>query len=45
MFEQQRHEHASQWATIVSIAAKIGCSALTPDRAYLNTPWPIPVAA
>ena len=29
MVEQQRHEHASQWAAIVSIAGKIGCSAQT----------------
>jgi transposase-like protein len=29
MVEQQRHEHGSQWAAIVSIAGKIGCSAQT----------------
>jgi len=29
MVEQQRHEPASQWAAIVSISGKIGCSAQT----------------
>jgi len=29
MVEQQRDQHASQWAAIVSIAGKIGCSAQT----------------
>lgn len=29
MVMDHRHEHPSQWAAIVSIAAKIGCSAQT----------------
>ena len=29
MVEQQRHERGSQWAVIVSISGKIGCSAKT----------------
>ena len=29
MVDQQRHEHGSQWAAIVSISGKIGCSAQT----------------
>lgn len=29
MVEQERHEHASQWAGIVSISGKIGCRAQT----------------
>ena len=29
MVEQHRHEYGSQWATIVSIADKIGCSVQT----------------
>jgi transposase-like protein len=29
MVREHEHEHSSQWATIVSVAEKIGCSAET----------------
>ena len=32
MVVEHRGEHASQWAAIVSIAAKIGCTAQTLQR-------------
>ena len=37
MVIEHRGDHTSQWAAIVSIAAKIGCTAQT-----LTTGWPRP---
>ena len=42
MVREHRGDHSSQWATIASIAAKIGCtcSATIMKAAYRQLDWP-----
>jgi len=36
MVAESQPQHGSQWAAVVSIAAKIGCTAATPSVSMLN---------